>query len=236
MTTDIFIKTYPGDFPWLDFCFRSIDKFARGFRRVIVVSPEQIPYHPKNVNFEVVLIPDASNGYLWQQVIKLNADKYTDADYICFMDSDTMFIKRGTPEDLFDEVSPICHQPKCMMTPYTEIQTPWKPITEKFLGLPVNYEFMRRFPLTYPNFLFRMLRKFCKAKHGKDIDDYVMENDFSEFNALGAFAWEFYPGALSWIDTSVIPPEHWPPLIVKQSWSKGGITDETRRACEEVLA
>ena len=36
--TDIFIKTYPGDFIWLKYCIRSIEKFVTGFRNIIIVT------------------------------------------------------------------------------------------------------------------------------------------------------------------------------------------------------
>src|SRR5206468_8669427 len=37
---DIFIKTYPGDYVWLEYCIRSLMKYARGFRQIVIVSDE----------------------------------------------------------------------------------------------------------------------------------------------------------------------------------------------------
>lgn len=34
----IFIKTYPGDFVWLEFCIKSIQKFITGYRKIIIVT------------------------------------------------------------------------------------------------------------------------------------------------------------------------------------------------------
>ena len=36
--TDIFIKTYPGDFIWLEYCIRSIEKFVTGFRDIVIIT------------------------------------------------------------------------------------------------------------------------------------------------------------------------------------------------------
>ena len=33
--TDVFIVSYAKDAPWLEYCLRSIDKYARGFRKTI---------------------------------------------------------------------------------------------------------------------------------------------------------------------------------------------------------
>ena len=40
MTTDIFIKSYRGDFEWLPGCLHSIQKYATGFRDVVIVVPD----------------------------------------------------------------------------------------------------------------------------------------------------------------------------------------------------
>src|SRR4030067_1461818 len=40
MNVSIFIVSCVKHFTWLQYCLKSIDKFARGFRRVIVIVPE----------------------------------------------------------------------------------------------------------------------------------------------------------------------------------------------------
>src|ERR1051325_2520427 len=40
---DIFIKTYPQDYVWLKFCLQSINKYASGFRKIWIISPEDVP-------------------------------------------------------------------------------------------------------------------------------------------------------------------------------------------------
>ena len=41
MASDIFIRTYWKDTEWLEFCLRSITRYARGFGSVIVVAPQK---------------------------------------------------------------------------------------------------------------------------------------------------------------------------------------------------
>ena len=41
LTTDILIKSYPQDYPLLEYCLKSLSKFATGFRQIIVVCPEK---------------------------------------------------------------------------------------------------------------------------------------------------------------------------------------------------
>lgn len=97
---DIFIKTYPVDFIWLEYCIKSIERFVTGFRKIVIVTdsgtelkinsilPIDIIYEelPKNEHPCVTGI-----GYVWMQLIKLNWFKYTDADCVLQIDSDMMF-------------------------------------------------------------------------------------------------------------------------------------------------
>ena len=98
--TDIFIKTYPGDFIWLEYCIKSIEKFVTGFRDIVIVTDSGTELKidsslPIKIFYED--LPNETHpcpvgiGYAWAQSVKLNWTKYTDADYILQIDSDTMF-------------------------------------------------------------------------------------------------------------------------------------------------
>ena len=98
--TDIFIKTYPGDFIWLKYCIRSIEKFVTGFRNIIIVTDSGTELEidsklPIKIFYED--LPNETHpcpvgiGYAWAQSVKLNWTKYTDSDYVLQIDSDTMF-------------------------------------------------------------------------------------------------------------------------------------------------
>jgi hypothetical protein len=224
--TDIFIKTYPKDYPWLEYCLRSIVKFASGFRRVIVISPDtnfgfEIPR-----GIEVQLVQDREPGYLWQQAVKLRADAYTDADEILFMDSDCIFTEQVSPET-FKRGDKVLW----MMTPWSEVtdqnaREQWLPSMTRFLGHVPAYEFMRRHPFLFPRWLFDELRKFCDFMHGMDLDKYIMNSGaFSEFNSAGGYAFSAHNDKFVWMDTS---KEASPPVVVMQHWSHGGLDDAAK--------
>ncbi len=249
MTTDIFIKTYPHDYKWLEYCLRSIAKFATGFRQTVVVYDlndgnelfDQIMKTPYAESISLVGVPAPTvkhgdgmrgEGYLWQQVCKLYADEYTDADEILYIDCDTVFNRPVTPETFRTDAGII----KWMMTPYEKTDTPWKKVIETFLGETVEFEFMRRFPFVVPRWLLAELRDCCAELHGISLQTYVMaQGTFSEFNAMGAFAYECYRDDFHWINTEEVPPSQWPEVTVSQAWSHRKLTAEEHAGYEEFL-
>lgn len=236
-TCDIFIRTYPGDYPWLAYCLRAINKFCSGFRKIWIISPQDAPLDMKSLGYEWRQMNDESeDGYLAQQITKLYADVITDyqADYILHVDSDVILTRETRPENFFSGGKLIWYY-----TAYAQIETPWKPITEKFMGMTVEYEFMRRFPMMVPRWLYPKLREFCHKKHGMIISDYVRNQPlraFSEFNALGAYAFAYkdhFKDLIQWLDTSDINlPE---PLAI-QYFSWGGLTPDIEIEIMENLA
>src|SRR4029078_3362108 len=139
---------------WLNYCLDSIRKYCSGFRKVWVVSPQA----PANAALamhkgEWKGVDDESEvGYLAQQITKLYADVITDyqADFILHVDSDVLITQPITPQHFFRRSgNPIWYYP-----PYSVIDTPWKPITEKFMLRVVENEFMRRFPIMVPRWLY----------------------------------------------------------------------------------
>jgi len=235
--TDIFIRTYPGDYKWLDYCLRSIGKYAIGFRKVWIISPQDNPFSGmlngpfmewKQMNDET------EDGYLAQQITKLYADVITDyqAEFILHIDSDTLLTRPVTPSEFFylDKVL-------WPYTPYDRIQTPWQPVIEKFMAQPTANEFMRRFPIMVPRWLYPRLREFCYQKHGMTITDYVRGQPlrhFSEFNALGAYAWQYHHDKIAWVDTLGSEFPLMPPMA-RQFFSWGGITEEVKAEIENIL-
>lgn len=196
---DIFIKTYPPDYPWLKYCVRSIDKFCSRFREVIIIAPDDkcpVPNYPHRLIVE----PEAEgiDGYLWQGALKATAHHYTDAPYILHVDSDCIFTKQVTPEAFFVDGKPFW-----LYSPYSKVEVPWQPITEKFIRHPVENEYMRRMPCLIPRFVHEELEAFCLALHNKKVHDYVMQQPhraWSEFNALGAIAWDKFRDHFTWIN------------------------------------
>ncbi len=236
---DILIKTYPADYEWLGYCLRGLAKFATGFRRIIIIYPfgEQSPQlgyvgdiH-KRVAIPLTFFPVKETGhnpYLFQQSIKFSAHEWTDAPYILHIDSDTVPCAPFTPLTFFRGGKPLW-----LMTPWSAISTPWREPTEKFMGCQVEYEFMRRFPILLPRSLHVAAAKFVELHHHKSATEYIISQDnFSEFNALGALAYGRVPEEFTWLDTT---KEEMPPLVALQHWSRGGINDELKAKFESIL-
>jgi len=242
---DIFIRTYPGDYPWLRYCLRSINKYASGFRKVWIVSPQDNPlsgdigYEWKQMNDET------EDGYLAQQCTKLYADVITDyaADYILHIDSDTLFTRPVSPQDFLVQCGKDGEerQVRWRYTPYENIKVPWQPIMEKFFGFKPSNEFMRRFPIMVPRWLYPRLREFCYQKHGVVITDYVRNQplrEFSEFNAMGTYAYHYHHDKVTWLNTLTeesMPEELREKPFARQFFSWGGITEEVKAEIENIL-
>jgi hypothetical protein len=111
MTTDIFIKTYHKDFVWLEWCLKSIKKFAHGFNTIIIVSDDDGNTLPESfseiIPFKIFYVglpekrpTDVEHGlgYLWQQNIKLQWYDYSDANEVLILDSDEMLTVPTCPD------------------------------------------------------------------------------------------------------------------------------------------
>jgi hypothetical protein len=139
------------------------------------------------------------------------------------------------PEDFFGGVKG--HQPLLTWyyTPYEHTQTPWKVITQKFLGEDPPHEFMRRLPMMIPSWLYPKLRTFCFEKHKLNLGDYIKAQpyrEFSEFNALGAYAWFKEHDKFHWVNTM---EGEMPPPFARQFYV-GGLTDEIEAEIQSILS
>lgn len=241
VTCDIFIRTYEGDYTWMKYCLASIDKYCTGFRRVMVVSPSNPPpwmiSRKGVVPLEWKVMPDESeDGYLAQQIAKLYADVILDyqPDYILHVDSDVIFHSPCSPGNFLSKDKVVWYY-----TPYSEIETPWQPIMEKFMTFMQPNEFMRRFPIMVPRWLYPKVREFCHRIHGVIISDYIRNQPlraFSEFNALGCFAYFYHKEMFEWVNTIAPALGHMPEPIAKQFHSWGGITPEIQSEIDGYLS
>ncbi len=205
-TCDVFVRSYWRDFDWLPRCLEAIGAFARGFRETIVVVPRSSRSRLRKValppGVRVEACPDYRDDYLGQQVTKLTADSYTDADFVCHLDSDCILSRPVTPGDLIVDGAPVV-----ATLPYAQLgrHWPWRGPTESFLLRTVEHDFMQRPPFVYPRWLYGELREFAQSGHGVDLETYVTSRPprgFSEFNALGAFAEAEHPDRFAWVDAS----------------------------------
>lgn len=234
MITDIFIKSYPKDYPFLKYCLMSIERFACGFRQVVVVAPSVVEGKMERpIPLVVKQEPDREPGYLWQQVVKLHADRYTDADQILYIDSDTVFTKPVTPDTFMRNGKPIW-----MRTPWKDVSDSnaieaWLPVMRNWFGCTPDFEYMRRMGQLVPVWLLKAMKDFTQFMHGKPMEQYVMEaGSFTEFNCMGLLAHAKYEDRFHWIDTS---KDQTPELCVRQFYSHDGLDDETLRELDQIL-
>lgn len=224
MTTEIFIRSYRNDFEWLGYCLRSIQQFANAFSGVTIVVPLEDKPSLSHLTAETVFGTfDICEGYLAQQITKLEADKYTDKDFILHVDSDCIFFEKTTPEDFFIDGKPIMLMEQC--------ESPWPTISKRTLGWLDEYEYMRRLPIIYPRWIYEEFRRWIRHQHSTSLATWIASQpyrEFSEFNTLGQWARKFHPEAFTWMHPKDVP------VKCRQFWSWGGV-DIARKEIESLL-
>lgn len=232
MSTAIFIRSFRKDFPWLDFCTRSIRRYCTGFDELVLAVPvgQSSGLNPdtRGEANRVVEVNEVADGYMEQQITKIQAHKYTNCDRILYVDSDCMFFEPCTPADFMRDGKPILlkthydvfrdHQKQ---SGAVQSVLKWQAATEKALGFAVKYEWMRRIPMIH-------LRSTLVAIDNAypDLAEYIRKADcFSEFNFIGAYANRFLADNYHIQDTECGPL---PRKVAEQYWSWGGISDELR--------
>jgi hypothetical protein len=214
----IFIKSYRNDFPFLHYCLKSIEKFVTGYSEIVIAIPEwdmalfEEAMHGVDINVIVVPVNEYGDGYLYQQFAKMIAYDLCTQDYIIFVDSDCVFTG---PVDISPSEN---YKPEILMTDYADVGDAicWKEPTERWIGCAVNYEYMRRIPITYRSSTLRTLHE-----SRPNLEQEIMSSGrFSEFNAMGIWAHLNEPDNYQFIDTA-----NWEykPHIARQFWSWGGI-------------
>lgn len=229
MNASIFIKTCRKDFEWLQWCLRSIRRYGRGFKELVIVCDESGRSDLSFVNTEgakVQFCRDHHNGYIHQQMVKLAADTKCASENILFVDSDCVFFAPFCPEDFMRNGKPILLKTRYGALGDGDV---WKGITESYLGGTVEWEYMRRMPMMLSSITLRKLR----SAYPRLLDqlDELSDRRFSEFNALGAFADRDHPEIYTIIDTET----EIPPRVAEQFWSWGGIHPDTLQKIKAML-
>lgn len=202
---DIFYKSYALDFELLYKSLYSVKKYVSGYNEIAIIIPKQdadkfdYSHLPKRTT--VHLVDEYGDGYLYQQWQKMSAHKYLNAEHILFIDSDCIF---DNPVDIRTELED--GKPTILYTDYSKVGDAicWKYCTELLLG-EVQYEFMRRLPLTYNR---ETLIKISQTYPGLESHimtakaDYKLNRGaFSEFNFLGAWAFINHKDKYRFINT-----------------------------------
>jgi hypothetical protein len=197
-TIDIFIKSYHKDFWLLQIALKSIAKNVTGYNRIILLIPEleKELFDTRDMPPRTLIhyVPEYGNGYLYQQVCKINAHKYSHADYIMFGDSDCIFTR---PINLQDYITD--DKPEILYTSWDKVGDAivWREPTEKFLKESAPYEMMRRNGLIYHRDTLEEIAKFAP-----DLESTIMQsNRFSEFNCMSAFAYKYQRDRYNFVNT-----------------------------------
>lgn len=239
MTTDIFIRSYRGDAEWFKYSIQSIQKYVTGYRKIILCVPAQDgtifdeiirPYK----NIELVFSAAYSDDYLGQQISKLSAHKYSDADCYLYLDSDCIIGRKISVNDFIVEGRPILWK-TAYASFHREGAFSWQAITAKAIGKTPNFEYMRRFPFVFLRSTLIEFADYIKRTHGIHVDRYIQKQpyrQFSEFNAIGFYADLFDNRRYDVRDTEAGPM---PDSPILQFWSWGGILPEIKAKIEEAL-
>jgi hypothetical protein len=230
MIIDIFIRTYEKDLRWLDYALASIEKNVTGYRNVIVAIPNK--RHLTHLTKEIVVqVQDMKDGYVGQQYTKLEAWKYTDADVICYWDSDCIAYE---PFDVRSQV--VDGRVILLKSPYSKIDVPWKPIVEDTTKIKCEWEYMRRMPLFFYGSTVKLTYEYLERIHGKSLYKYmngVANRTFSEFNVMGVCAENFDADNYLFIDTH--SSDGFEGIPVKQFWSWSGLTKDESNEIKDIL-
>lgn len=218
LTCDIFIKTYDKVSDWHACAMRSIEKYATGFRRTVVVGQQPI------------------ESYRAMQVHKLTADQRTDADYILTTDSDCIFSTQVNPRTFMRHGKTIwLHRSwESAVKQEGDAVLRWRIGMKNFMGVDPQREFMCRHPEMLPRWIYAAFRMFCFERHGKTLEQWILaDKDFADWNVLGHYAWTFHREAFYWIDQDREEP---PPMTLKQFWGGHEPIDPRRTEIEAILA
>lgn len=199
--------TYDNDLNFLKYNLKSFDKFCKGYDRNVVVlddiGSKKTEDYLNSINQEFFINHEAKKihrGYIRQQYIKLFSEQYfpKNTDYICHVDSDNIFTDHHDPSIYFKNNKPILG-----ITKWKDMQvTAWREHTDRAVGFKTSHEYMRRMPLIYPTWLFPDFRDYLNSLHTEGIINFLNSTKtFSEYNALGAYAYKYHKDEFYWIDT-----------------------------------
>ena len=229
LTIDIMIKSYPQDYDWLVYAFRSLSRVT-GYRNVVLLLEEQYP-EPPNLPSNVVVARSrryVGTDYpsdLGAVVERLRAWAYTDADRIVYVDSDCCWSR---DVDLQTEPTINAERPIVLWRSWEEsggaafLRAP----AARTLRYPPKVETMCRYPFCFSRETIRACWDHTggeerlltlTTKEERDANtvrpaSYLLPP--TDWNVLGNFALDCMPEsvtAVNWRDAG--------PACVKQFWS-----------------
>lgn len=251
MNTTIFTVTYDKDLEFLKYNIKSIRKFCKNYySHVIVIDDHKDDCKHTKQYLESIGQPfhidlDAKyikNGYVRQQFIKLFADKYVPqgTDYICHVDSDSIFLKEHTPEIFFKNNKPIlmkekyekilCKPPSRTLEQQQRLEIGmkrWKDVVAKYTKIEPEYEYMRKMPFVYSIETHKNVRIYLEKTNNSTLLDLLKDTEtLSEYNIIGAICDKYYNDNYEWVDeTNYVQFRDWhreQMLVYKQYTNRVG--------------
>lgn len=240
MTHTLFIRTVKKDFPYLEYCLRSIGKFATGFETLLLVpnrdaGPLRDFVGEKGLCLDGVRVHEINEwpgkGMLHGMFCVMNADHYCpNSDFIFHIDSDCVFEKPVSPETFMVNGKPLLRFEyfDSIIRRHGGIEK-WRVAVEKMLPFSVPWECMRSHPEVYHRGLYAVTRHLVEQKMKQPLLQ-IFQNaqnqfpqDIVEFPALGAVAMQVFPHLYEPFNmASQANPDlaDWP---IQQFWSHGDI-------------
>ena len=228
-TIDFWLMSYPKDYPWLPHLWASITKYAKGFRRCVLLVEEQdrppidLPAYvviKRCRNYRGTEIP----GYFGQCIEGLRAHTYSDADVIWFLESDCIFTR---PIDLQADPHWPIDRPNLLYDSWERVGEAqcWRDSTRAAVGFDPPAETMRCHPFIYPRWFVREVWEGCGKENA--LRDVVRSlGKLSQFNVFGAWGMVRAPRAFRLVDVAREVPRH----CMRQFWSHAGVDDPAVRA------
>lgn len=252
---EILIVTYVKDIGWLEFCLRSIEKFCRGFARVIVAHPvhQSEPFGLLAKRFNIHLHPyrEVPHKGMLQHMVKMSeAEKIVlpSTKYVLTCDADCIFRMETTPEHYFWDDKPYyiyrtwasltTEDPRNPGSKVVSDCAQWKGPTDRQLGFDSEIYGMCMNTVVFPVEFYPKYRAHIETVHHRSFAQFMLDgrNEFPQsnmdFTAMGAFAWHRMRERWHWFNVETPP---YPEDRKRAYWSHGGITPEIRDEIEGVL-
>ena len=245
LTTDILLVTFPDDYQWLPFLFRSIAHHVTGFDRLVVVVEEgdEPPLALlQNSGVRAWEIERCRRyrgtsypGYTGQAIEKLRAWHYTDAERVMFIDSDCVFTR---PLDLQTDPHINLAKPIVWWRPWEEAGPAqcWRETTNTLLGYETDSETMCRHPFVFPGWMLHRLWEEIggeeRLRHFTRLSDFNLMGNFANWlndhvDCVTMSRWPSPPDAATNADHARLGEAinvEVPGACVRQFWSRSGVT------------
>ena len=221
-TADLVVKTYPGDYSWLPYLFRSIAKYATGWRELIVIIEEQYDAPPLPEGARLVRCrryegTDCS-PFRGVPIERIGAWRHSDADVLVFVDSDCVFCR---PVDMQTDPTIRIERPAVLWREWDGAGPcqKWRAPARATLGFDPPWLTMCRYPFVFPRELLRYCWDFCGG------EERLRGIDLTDWEVVGNFALVKRPEAVTKVRYDVAGPD-----CIHQFWNKGGVTHPLSQA------